>query len=201
MNAELRESDGKATVEEVKVRLPILQDLPAILGISNWAIRHTAASFKTEPDTLDHWVDLWNKTAQRYPWFVAQSNGSVTGFAMASPFHNRCGYANTAEVTVYVDPAHHAKGVGQALYRQLIPTLKAQGYKTLIGCIAIPNPASERLHEKFNFHRVGVLERVGWKLGRWHDVAYWQLVLEEGDNDPAPIKKVHEVRTDSTEGP
>lgn len=185
----------------VNVRRPSYRDFPAILEISNWAIRHTAANFSVEPETLDHWVTAWTDTGDRFPWFVAEADGVVIGFAMASPFKGRCAYAFTAEVSVYVAPKQQGKGVGEALYRRLVPTLKAQGYRTLLAVIAVPNPASERLHERFGFQRVGTLERVGWKLGRWHDVVYWQCILRDGDDEPAPLKTVDEVGADVTGNP
>lgn len=197
-------SNGTSKAKEtppVNVRRPSYRDFPAILEISNWAIRHTAANFRVEPETLDHWVNLWTETRDRFPWFVAEADGAVIGFAMASPFKGRCAYAFTAEVSVYVAPQQQGKGVGEALYRRLIPTLKAQGYRTLVAVIAVPNPASERLHERFNFRRVGTLERVGWKLGRWHDVAYWQCILRDSDHEPEPLKTVDEVGGNVTGNP
>jgi len=188
------ESSGRTSAESVAIRPPRLEDFSKIVEIANWATCHTAANFKLQPETVDEWVTLWKGAGEQYPWLVAESDGAVIGFAMASPFKGRCGYAYSAEVTVYVAPDNHGKGAGHALYGRLIPTLKAQGYKTLIAVIAIPNPASERLHARFNFKKVGVLERVGWKFGRWHDVAYWQLIVNEGRDDPNVIKTVCEVQ-------
>ncbi len=194
MDVDLSASRAKPTACDISVRRPFLKDFPTILEISNWATCHTAANFRTEPDTLEHWIDLWKGKAERYPWLVAERDGSVVGFAMASPFTGRCGFAYTAELSVYVHPNHAARGVGAALYRQLIPTLEAQGYRTLVAVIAIPNPASDRLHANFGFRRVGVLERVGWKLGTWHDVAYWQCILNDRDEEPEAIRTVRAVR-------
>ena len=78
-------------------------------------------------------------------------------------------------------------------YQQLIPTLEGQGYCTLLAGITTPNAASERLHESFGFRRVALLERVGWKFERWHDVGYWELVLHNADHAPLRIKRVAEV--------
>ena len=71
------------------IRRPCLNDFPAIVAIANWAICHTAANFKHEPDTLEHWVDVWKANQERYPWLVAERDGAALGFAMASPFHSR----------------------------------------------------------------------------------------------------------------
>lgn len=193
MEAEARTSSQESPAEVVSVRRPFLKDFPAILEISNWATCHTAANFKVEPETLDHWVGLWNGQSETFPWFVAEMDGAVVGFAMAFPFNNRCGFAYAAEVSVYLEPNHVSSGIGTALYTRLIPTLRAQGFKTLIAAIAIPNPASERLHLHFGFRKVGLLRGVGWKFDRWHDVAYWQLTLREDAEVPDRLKTVQEA--------
>ena len=90
-------------------------------------------------------------------------------------------------------PGHHRRGVGKALYDRLLSTLRAQGYRTLLGGITVPNPASVRLHESFGFRRVALLERVGWKFGTWHDVGYWELLLRDDDKAPTDLKPVAEV--------
>jgi len=33
---------------------------------------------------------------------------------------------------------------------------------------------------------IGVYPAVGWKLGAWHDVGYWQLALQPRPATPAP---------------
>jgi phosphinothricin acetyltransferase len=193
MKAEAPTSSDSAADKAVTVRRPFLKDFPAILEISNWATCHTAANFKMEPETLEHWVSLWNGQSETFPWFVAELEGAVVGFAMANSFNNRCGFAYTAEVSVYLEPNHVSSGIGTALYTRLIPTLRAQGFRTLIAAIAIPNPASERLHLRFGFRQVGLLRGVGWKFDRWHDVAYWQLALREDDAVPDRLRTVREA--------
>jgi len=187
-------TDAPATT----VRRPFSNDLSAILDIYNWATCHTSANFRTEPQALQHWVDLWKGKAERYPWFVAERGGVVTGLAMASPFLDRCGSSHVAEVTVYVHPEHLGEHVGSALYARLLPTLEVQGFRTIIAVIAIPNPASEALHERFGFTKVGQLARAGWKFGKWHDVAYWQLLFGAADQPPTQILPEREVELNGT---
>ncbi len=193
MGVQTSESRSRTEAGEITVRRPFSKDLRAMLEISNWATCHTTANFRIEPETLEHWTDLWNGKSETHPWFVAERGGVVVGFAMASPFKNRCGYAFTAEASVYIDPDHVGTGIGSALQKKLISTLAAQGYRTLIAVIATPNPGSERLHEQLGFQKIGVLSQVGWKFGKWHDVAYWQLKLRDDDGPPDPIKTVAEV--------
>ncbi len=168
------------------IRLAQQRDIAAILEISNWAAANTHANFAIEPETLDDWMDSWRATYENYPWLVAEVDDRVIGFAKSSPHRSRCAYAWSAEVSVYLRPEWHGRGVGKALYARLIPLLKNQGYVTLIAGIATPNPASQRLHESFGFRRVATFERVGWKFNKWHDVGYWQMALRDNADAPPP---------------
>jgi phosphinothricin acetyltransferase len=54
----------------------------------------------------------------------------------------------------------------------------------------MPNPGSVQLHESVGFRPVGVFEGIGYKLGRWHDVGWWQLDLQpevENPLEPRPF--------------
>ena len=42
-----------------------------------------------------------------------------------------------------------------------------------------------RLHEKLGFQQVGLLPQVGTKFGRWLDLAFLQLLLDQR-TDPDP---------------
>lgn len=179
----------------IKVRRPYAIDFPAMLEISNWATCNTTANFRFEAETLEHRVQLSQGKPEIYPWFVAERDGHVVGFTMASPFKDRCGFAPTAEVSVYIHPDHVGTGIGSALYQKLIPTLAAQGFQSLVAVITVPNAGSERLHEQFGFRRVGVLLRVGWKFGRRHDVSYWQLLLRNDEAGPVVLKSVSEAES------
>jgi len=186
--------------QDAEIRLATPDDLPGILEISNWAALHTAANFALEPETPDAWRDDYDGTHEMFPWLVATGDtgdtadsGAVLGFAKASPWKGRCAYEWTAETTVYVHPDHHGRGFGTTLYTRLVETLRAQGYRTLLGGITQPNPASVTLHESLGFRRVALLEQVGWKFDRWHDVGYWQLDLAGDTGAPAPITPVGDV--------
>jgi phosphinothricin acetyltransferase len=168
-------------------------DIAPLLELSNWAALHTPANFATEPEPLAAWLQSWRETKEMYPWLVAKADGRVLGFAKASPHRSRCAYNWTAEVTVYVHPDTHRRGIGRRLYARLIPLLRAQGYVTLLAGITPPNPGSEGLHAAFGFIRCGTFHRSGWKFGQWHDVGYWELQLQPDGAPPRPLKSVREV--------
>ncbi|HEY7599681.1 MAG TPA: arsinothricin resistance N-acetyltransferase ArsN1 family B [Candidatus Limnocylindrales bacterium] len=124
-------------------------------------------------------------TLERWPWLVAEPAGAVVGYAYASSHRERAGYRWSVDVSVYVDDAWHGRGVGRALYGELLAILRRQGVVNVYAGIALPNAASVALHESIGMRRIGVYEAVGWKLGRWVDVAWYGLRLAEPDEPPA----------------
>ncbi|MBV8941649.1 MAG: N-acetyltransferase, partial [Solirubrobacterales bacterium] len=102
------------------------------------------------------------------------------------PHRERAAYRWAAEVSVYVDPGFHRRGVGRALYQALLGLLREQGLCVACAGIALPNEASVALHESLGFALVGVYRRIGYKAGAWWDVAWWQLELRSpADGPPA----------------
>lgn len=177
----------------VVIRQATEEDLPAVLSISNDAALSTAANFAIAAETLDMWQRDFREVHAMLPWFVADLDAEIVGFAKASPWKGRCAYAYSAEISVYVKPSHHRRGLGRRLYTRLLETLQRQGYRSVLGGIALPNPASVALHESLGMQCVGVLRRVGWKFGQWHDVGYWQGNLQDNDGPPGEILSVHAV--------
>jgi phosphinothricin acetyltransferase len=114
---------------------------------------------------------------QRWPWLVFRIGREVVGYAYAGRFRSREAYRWTAEVAVYVDEAHRRQMVARRLYAALTAGLRLLGYRSVVAVITLPNEASERMHEVLGFQRVGVFRSAGFKLGRWHDTAWWQLDL------------------------
>jgi len=162
-------------------------DLAAMAYIVNWAIEHTPAHFGVVPITENELRRKWEHNRDTYPWFAAEVDDGVVGFAYGSPYKPREAYRWTVDVSVYVHPDHHGCGLGRALYAALIDELRKRGLRSAFAAIALPNPASVRLHESFGFTHIGTLRRAGWKLGKWHDVGHWQLMFSESNDAPDPI--------------
>jgi phosphinothricin acetyltransferase len=179
-------------IRDLRITLAREDDVPRILEISNWAAEHTTANFATRPELLESWLDTWRRTSRFHPWLVARVDRSVMGFARSGPHKSRGAYDWTADVSVYLHPDVHGKGIGTALYDVLIPLLRAQGYVTLVAGITGGHTASQRLHEKMGFVRCATFHRMGWKFGLWHDVGYWELHLRAAD-EPSPILPVEAV--------
>ena len=91
------------------------------------------------------------------------------------------------ELSIYLDRSATGAGVGPALYSALLELLRLQNYVNVYGAVSIPNPPSERLHEKLGFERVAVFRRAGRKLGEWRDLAFYHIVLNDYAASPAEV--------------
>lgn len=133
-------------------------------------------SFELEPPDEAEMARRMAKYAASHGWLVAERDGAIAGYAYGSPHRERAAYASSCDVAVYVDPAHARRGIGRALYGELLPLL-AERYHAAFAGIALPNEASIGLHEAMGFTPVGTYREVGWKCGGWRDVGWWQRLL------------------------
>lgn len=173
-----------------KVRIARESDAEQMLRIYAPVVRETAISFELAPPSADEMRERVRNILATHVWLVCEDGPEIAGYAYASKFRPREAYQWTAEVTVYVDSAQQRRGIARALYLALFEAMRLQGFCSAIAVIALPNDASVKLHEGLGFRRVGVFERVGYKLGRWHDVGWWQLELQNYDlvtGPPRPI--------------
>ncbi len=141
-------------------------------------------SFEEVPPGAEEMGDRMAELSGSYPWLVSERAGEVAGYAYAGQHRSRAAYRWAADVSVYVSPAHHRTGVGRELYEALFERLREQGVRVVCAGVTLPNEASVGLHETLGFTPVGVYQKIGWKLGRWHDVGWWQLALLPQDHNP-----------------
>ena len=125
-----------------------------------------------------------------YPYLVWEEGGRPLGYAYAHRLAERAAYQWGAELSVYLAPAAVGRGLGRRLYGALTELLRLQGVRTAYGCVTLPNPASEGLHEALGFRRSGVWRRAGCKGGVWWDVAWFEKPLAPYDPSPAPIRPI-----------
>jgi len=171
----------------IKVRPVNESDLEAIRAIINREIAEDVAHFGLSEVGSAEVLDDWRANHTTYPWFVAEIEGAVAGFARASAWQTRGGYEWATQVAAYINPARQGRGVGKMLYTALFDEVRARGFRCVIGGIALPNEPSVRLHESLGMKHVGTFPRVGYKHGRWIDVGYWALTLD-GSDPPTPIQ-------------
>jgi phosphinothricin acetyltransferase len=176
------------------IRIATAADAARIAEIYAPAVTDSAISFELEaPDAREVARRIGFVTA-RTPWLVCERDGVVLGYAYGGQFRERPAYRWTVEVSAYVAPEAQGGGVARSLYTSLFAALTVQGYRNLIAGIALPNPASVRLHEAMGFVPAGVYHNVGYKLGAWRDVAWFERPLGAFDAEPAPPRPLPEVR-------
>ncbi|MBO1754443.1 GNAT family N-acetyltransferase [Allobranchiibius sp. CTAmp26] len=138
----------------------------------------TAVSFELTAPAAAEMARRIEEAQHRHAWLVAQDErGVLLGYAYAHPYAARPAYRWTCEPSVYLTTEARGRGVGRLLYGVLLDRLTARGFRQAVAGITLPNPASVRLHESMGFEHVGVFRSVGWKHGRWHDVARMQRAL------------------------
>jgi phosphinothricin acetyltransferase len=166
------------------IRLATSEDAAAIARAYRPIVQSTAISFETDPPDTEEMERRVLATLPEFPWLVYEVGGDVAGYVYASRHRTRAAYAWSVDVSVYIDPVHRRNGVGRGLYTSLFAILTAQGFFTAYAGVTLPNAASVGLHEAMGFTPVGVYRNVGYKLGAWHDVGWWQLPLRQMIAEP-----------------
>ncbi|MGE5407250.1 MAG: N-acetyltransferase family protein [Syntrophothermus sp.] len=162
------------------------RDAAACAAIYAPSVERAPTSFEERAPTAAEMEARIADVGATHRWLVAADRGEVVGYAYACPFQERAAYRWTASVSVYVAAERTGRGLGRALYEELFVRLRGQGFRMACAGITLPNPASVALHERLGFALTGVNREVGWKLGAWHDVAWYQLELSPPPPGPPP---------------
>ncbi|WP_435159540.1 helix-turn-helix domain-containing GNAT family N-acetyltransferase [Amycolatopsis sacchari] len=158
----------------VTVRALRDEDWAAVRRIYGEGMDTGVATFETAVSsraTLDaKWI-----AGQRW---VAEIDGTVVGWAAATPVSTRECYSGVAETSIYVADGHRGRGVGKALIRRQVIALDEAGYWTLQTSIFTENRASLALHHSAGYRTIGIRERIAQRNGTWHDT----VLLERRNN-------------------
>jgi phosphinothricin acetyltransferase len=175
-----------SATHDIAVRPSAEADVPAMLAIYSHHIRHGLTS-GFDPEPL-HDEDIKrrrkNMLRRRLPHLVAERDGAVVGYAYAVPFRKRPAYRYAVKHSIYVHPDHLHSGIGRLLLPALIEACTAAGYRQMIAYVDAENLPFQNLHEAFGFRRAGLLEKVGWRFGRWTDSLLMQRALGSGAGEP-----------------
>lgn len=175
----LADADG-VRAEPVAIRAGTPEDLEGVLEVYNHYVLHTAATFEVVP----------LRPTDRQPWLAEHTRGGryrivvavdaqhrVIGWATTSPFRPRAAYETTVESSVYCHPEARGQGLGSALYRALFEAIAGEDIERIVAGVALPNPESVALHQKFGFRPVGTFTSVGRKFGRFWDTTWFERPL------------------------
>ena len=176
------------------IRLANTNDAGQIQAIYAPIVRDMATSFELEAPSEGEMQQRITNTLKHFPWLVCEKNGEILGYVYASKHRTRAAYQWSVDTSVYIHHQTRRAGIGRALYSSLFKILCLQGYVNAYAGIALPNPGSVGLHEAVGFEPVGIYRQVGYKLGAWHDVGWWQLRLQQPPSAPEAPRDIHSVQ-------
>ncbi|MBC8005260.1 MAG: N-acetyltransferase [Verrucomicrobia bacterium] len=166
------------------IRLAEERDIPGILEIYSPFILDTSVTFEeTIPDEASFWKRMQDIMAE-LPFLVCEIDGRIAGYAYASGYRSRASYRWSKEVSVYIHPDFYRRGVGQALYTSLNKMVQYQGVANLLAIITMPNEPSVSFHEQIGYRKCGEFSKVGYKLGQWQNVGWFELFLQDETKEP-----------------
>lgn len=176
------------THPQVHVRPCTEGDLDALNDIYNQYVIETHFTFDVEPITIEARLEWFSHyaTTGRHRLLVAVSDGEIAGFACSSRFRPKPAYETSVEATIYLTPGAVGRGAGSKLYTELFKSLESEDVHRAYAGVALPNPASIALHERFGFKRVAHFTEQGRKFDRYWDVAWYEKPfgkLETGGAD------------------
>jgi len=163
------------------------RDADACAAIYAPYVLETAITFESEPPSTEDMAQRIAAARRAHAWLVLEDRdeGRVVGYAYGGPFHRRAAYRWACEVSVYLELGRRRTGGGRMLYAALLERLAQRGYRVAAAGMTLPNEASVGLHRAMGFVEVGTYRRIGFKHGAWHDVAWTQRFLADGEETPA----------------
>ena len=175
------------------IRFATEKDLSAMLAIYKPYVEHTTYSFEYEVPSMEVFTRRFCDHVEQFPWLVWEEDGAVLGYAYAGAPWERSAYRWCAEVSIYLAPSVHGRGIGRALYAVLEDILTKQGYRVAYALITTENSGSVRFHEKLGYTYHSTFENCGYKMGRWLGVIWLQKQLNPLGSPDAFPRPWHEV--------
>ncbi len=117
-------------------------------------------------------------TGIAYRLLVAEEQAEILGYVATGRFRAKQAYDTTVEASIGCAPDAVGKGIGSKLYAALFEALASEDIHRIVAGIAQPNPASNALHKKFGFQKVGAFSEVGRKFGKYWDVLWMERPLK-----------------------
>ncbi len=165
-------------MNDILIRKAEPKDFDAILNIMNYEILNKTSLYDYNERTIEDVEISYNsKKDKNFPFFVAEKDNEVIGYAYYDSFNPKQGYKFTVEHSIYLANGFEGLGLGKLLMVELINYAKLAEIKTMIGLIDNENLQSIAFHKKFGFTKVGVMQKVGYKFNKWLDCCIMQLHL------------------------
>jgi phosphinothricin acetyltransferase len=154
-----------------------VDDAEAICGIYNPYIRDSAITFEEDPVSPGEMEGRIRGVTASYPWLVHEEGGEVVGYAYINQWKARAAYRFSSEISIYIKGSCRRRGIGSGLLGSLLEEVRKTSLHSIVAGVTLPNEASVGLHEKFGFKKIAQFNEIGFKLGKWLDVGYWELLL------------------------
>jgi len=177
-----------------QIRLANPSDAQEILNIYAPYVLNTTITFELEVPSLVNFTKRIEKYIQESPWLIFEVDSVIAGYAYASAHRGRAAYQWNREVSVYDHDAYQRQGIAKQLYTTLIQLLKIQGYTNALAGIVQPNEASVAFHESLGFQLIGTYNKIGYKLGAWQRVSWYELSLQNSNSSPKPIRSMEDLK-------
>lgn len=108
----------------IEIRVATPEDAAALVAIYAPYVKETTITFDYEVPSEAAFAKRITETLHTHPYFVAEDNGVILGYAYAHAYKERAAYDWAVEVSVYVDREKRGNGAGKLLYSTLEETLK-----------------------------------------------------------------------------
>ena len=185
----------------ITLRTAALPDAERLLEIYRPYVEETAITFEYDVPTIDEFRGRMTRVLEKYPYLVAERDGTIVGYAYAGPFVGRAAYDWSVETTIYLDRAVRRQGIGGRLYAALETALAAMGILNLNACIGYPEAEDEHLtrnsvefHAHLGYEWVGQFHNCGYKFGRWYHMVWMEKMLGGHPVQPDPVVPFSSVR-------
>ena len=179
---------------QFKIKLAEETDYAGMLKVYAPNVINTAVTFEYEVPSLEEYTERIKKISSHYACLVCVQNGEVAGYAYGSVHRVKTAYQWSTESTIYVDPKYHGQGIARILYHALLSVLELQGFINVYAGVTTPNPQSEKFHLAMGFAEIAVFERIGYKLGKWHDLKFFEMYLAEHSTNPTAPVSIDKVK-------
>ena len=185
----------------ISLRMAHTSDAAALAEIYAPYVTDTAITFEYDVPSAEEFSRRIAHTLEKYPYFIAEDNGQIVGYAYAGAFHPRAAYGHSAELSVYVLRGCSGHGIGKTLYNALENALRLQNVTNLYACIGYSEKEDEHLthnsvdyHAHMGFRLVGVFDRCGYKFGRWYSMVWMEKFLCPHEENEVPFVGFPSVR-------
>lgn len=178
----------------MKIRMIQPGDLEPTLKIYNHYVKTSAMTFEYDALRIEEWKERVDLITENYPFLVAEEDGKILGYAYANYLKNRKAYDWSVETSIYLDSTNIQKGVGKALYKNLLSCLKKQNVTRVYACITWSDIEDRQykknsiyFHEHMQFQKVAHFHQCGYKFSRWYDVVWMEKQIGLACQDPKPF--------------